>query len=94
MRRFPRSLTFYIAASTIYAAVVFLAVHAVYGVELGRASLQVPDPEALIGSIDIVSFVVWVGISVIAGTVLSRRRSRGHRATARHATPRSVRSSR
>jgi hypothetical protein len=29
MRRFPRSLLFYIAASTIYAAVIFLAVHAV-----------------------------------------------------------------
>jgi signal transduction histidine kinase len=72
MRRFPRSLRFYVAASTIYAAVVFLAVHAVYGVELGRAGLRLPDPEALIGSIDVVSFVVWVGISVIAGTVLYR----------------------
>lgn len=72
MRRFPRSLSFYIAASTIYAAIVFLAVHAVYGVELGRAGLRMPDPEALIGSIDLVSFVVWVGISVIAGTVLYR----------------------
>jgi signal transduction histidine kinase len=72
MRRFPRSLSVYIAASTIYAALVFLAVHAVYGVELGRAGLRLPDPEALIGSIDVVSFVVWVGISVIAGSVLYR----------------------
>src|SRR6266850_235544 len=72
MRRFPRSLSIYIAASTIYAALVFLAVHAVYGVELGRAGLRLPDPEALIGSIDVVSFVVWVGISVIAGSVLYR----------------------
>jgi signal transduction histidine kinase len=72
MRRFPRSLLLYIAASTIYAAVVFLAVHAVYGIELGRAGLQLPDPEALIGSIDIVSFVVWIGISLIGGMVLYR----------------------
>ncbi len=72
MRRFPRSLRVYIAASTIYAAVIFLAVHAVYGVELGRAGLRIPDPEALIGSIDSVSFIVWLGISVIAGMVLYR----------------------
>src|SRR5439155_660467 len=37
MRRFPRSLVLHVAASTIYAAIIFLAVHAVYGVELGRA---------------------------------------------------------
>jgi signal transduction histidine kinase len=72
MRRFPRSLLFYIAASTIYAAVIFLAVHAVYGVELGRAGLRIPNPEALIGSIEITSFIVWLGISVIAGTILHR----------------------
>jgi signal transduction histidine kinase len=72
MRRFPRSLRFYIAASTIYAAVVFLAVHAVYGVELGRAGLAIPDPQALISSIDLVSFVVFVGISVIASMALYR----------------------
>ncbi|HEY6204425.1 MAG TPA: GAF domain-containing protein [Candidatus Limnocylindria bacterium] len=72
MRRFPRSLSFYIAASTIYAAIVFVAVHAVYGVELGRVGLAIPDPGALIGSIDTVSFVIWLGISVIAGMALYR----------------------
>ena len=72
MRRFPRSLSFYIAASTIYAAIVFIAVHAVYGVELGRAGFSMPDPGALISSIDTVSFVVWLGISVIAGMALYR----------------------
>jgi len=72
MRRFPRSLLFYIAASTIYAAVIFLAVHAVYGIELGRAGVRVPSPGALIGSIEITSFILWLGISVIAGTVLHR----------------------
>lgn len=72
MRRFPRSLLIYIAASSIYAALVFLTVHATYGFELGRAGVRVPDPEALIGSIDLVSFVVWLGISLIAATVLYR----------------------
>ena len=72
MRRFPRSLLFYIAASTIYAAVIFLAVHAVYGIELGRAGLSIADPGALIGSIEVTSFILWLGISVIAGTILHR----------------------
>src|SRR6266511_1075569 len=72
MRRFPRSLRFYIAASTIYAAVIFLVVHTIYGIELGRAGLRIPDPEALIDSIDIVSFMLWLGISLIAGTILHR----------------------
>src|SRR5437870_8600863 len=72
MRRFPRSLVLYVAASTIYAAIIFLAVHAVYGVELGRAGLRLPDPEAFISSIDSVSFMVWLGISLIAGVVLYR----------------------
>ena len=72
MRRIPRSLSFYIAASTIYAAIVFIAVHAVYGIELGRVGLAIPDPGALIGSIDTVSFVVWLGISIIAGMALFR----------------------
>jgi signal transduction histidine kinase len=72
MRRFPRSLGVYIAASTVYAAVIFLAVHAVYGIELGRAGVRIPDPAALIGSIEITSFIVWLGISLIAGTILHR----------------------
>ncbi len=72
MGRFPRSLRLYIAVSSIYAALVFLAVHATYGLELGRAGVRLPDPEALINSIDVVSFVVWIGISLIAATVLYR----------------------
>ena len=70
--RLPRSLRFYVAASSIYAAVVFLAVHVVYGVELGASGFRFPDPEALINSVDVVSFIVWLGISLIAGTVLYR----------------------
>jgi signal transduction histidine kinase len=72
MRRFPRSLLLYIAASTIYAVIIFLAVYAVYGIELGRAGLRMPDPGAVIGSIELTSFIVWLGISIIAGTILHR----------------------
>ena len=72
MSRFPRSLIFYVAASSIYAAVIFIAVHAIYGFELGRAGVSLPPAESLLGSVDIVSFVVWLGISLIAGTVLYR----------------------
>ena len=61
-----------IAASTIYAAVVFVVVHLVYGIELGRAGIRIPDPQALIDSINAVSFILWLGISLIAGTVLHR----------------------
>ena len=46
MSRLPRSLIFYVAASSIYAAVVFLAVHVVYGIELGASGFHFPDPEA------------------------------------------------
>ncbi len=72
MSRLPRSLIFYVAASSIYAALVFLAVHATYGVELGRAGVRLPDPEALLTSIDAVSFVIWIGLSLIAASVLHR----------------------
>ena len=68
----PRSLIFYVAASSIYAALVFLAVHATYGFELGRSGVRLPDPESLIGSIDTVSFVIWIGLSLIAAVVLHR----------------------
>ena len=72
MSRLPRSLIVYVAASSIYAALVFLAVHATYGIELGRSGVRLPDPEALLTSIDVVSFVIWLGLSLIAGIVLHR----------------------
>jgi signal transduction histidine kinase len=68
----PRSLLLYIAASSVYAALVFLAVHATYGFELGRAGVSLPSLNSVLDSIDTVSFVVWVGLSLIAGTVLYR----------------------
>ena len=69
----PRSLALYIAASSVYAALVFLAVHATYGIELGRSGVRLPDPTALLGSIDTVSFLIWVGLSLIAaiGSIVS-----------------------
>ncbi len=70
MSRLPRSLIVYVAASSIYAALVFLAVHATYGFELGRSGVRLPDPEALLTSIDAVSFAIWLGLSLIAGVVL------------------------
>jgi len=66
----PRSLILYIAASCVYAALVFLAVHATYGFELGRAGVSLPGLEAVLTSIDTVSFAIWIGLSLIAATVL------------------------
>jgi signal transduction histidine kinase len=51
MRKLPRSLRFYVAASTLYAAVLFFAV-------------QLDN--------QIVSFIVWLVISLIAGVVMFR----------------------
>jgi signal transduction histidine kinase len=51
MRKLPRSLRFYVAASTLYAAVLFFAV-------------QLDN--------QIVSFIVWLVISLIAGVVIFR----------------------
>jgi len=68
----PRSLIFYVAASSIYAALVYIAVHATYGIELGRSGVRLPDPGSLVASIDIVGFAIWIGLSLIAAIVLHR----------------------
>ncbi|MDQ2951719.1 MAG: ATP-binding protein [Chloroflexota bacterium] len=60
------------AASSIYAAIVFVAVHAVYGFELGRAGVSQPPSQGLLGSVDTVTLAVWLGLSLIAGTALYR----------------------
>jgi signal transduction histidine kinase len=70
--RLPRSLIFYVAASSIYAAIVYVLVHATYGIELGRSGLRLPAPESIVTSIDLVAFIIWIGLSLIAGTVLYR----------------------
>jgi signal transduction histidine kinase len=66
----PRSLILYIAASSVYAALVFFAVHATYGFELGRAGVSLPSLEAVLTSIDTVSLAIWIGLSLIGATVL------------------------
>ena len=72
MSRLPRSLIFYLAASSIYAALVYIAVHATYGLELGRSGVRLPDPASLVNSIDVVGFVIYIGLSLIAGIALHR----------------------
>ena len=74
MRKLPRSLRFYVAASTLYAAIVFFAVQFIYTIELARSGIVVAqrDNGDVLSSIQIVSFIVWLGISLIAAVVLHR----------------------
>jgi len=74
MRKLPRSLRFYVAASTLYAALVFFAVQFIYTIELARSGIVVArrDSGDLLSSIQIVSFIVWLGISLIAGVIMHR----------------------
>jgi signal transduction histidine kinase len=74
MRKLPRSLRFYVAASTLYAAVVFFAVQFIYTIELAQSGIfiAVRDSGNVLSSIEIVSFIVWLGISLIAAAVLHR----------------------
>src|SRR5438093_161020 len=74
MRKMPRSLRFYVAASTLYAAAVFLAVQYIYTIELAGSGLVVArrDTGDVLASIQLVSFVVWLGISLIAAVIMHR----------------------
>ena len=74
MRILPRSLHFYVAASTIYAALVFLAVQWIYSIQLAESGLVIArrDTGDVLSAIQNVSFVVWLGISLIAAVVLHR----------------------
>jgi signal transduction histidine kinase len=74
MRKLPRSLRFYVAASTLYAALIFLAVQFVYTIELAQSGILVArrDNGELLSSIQLVSFIVWIGISLIAAVVIHR----------------------
>ena len=74
MRKLPRSLRFYVAASTFYAAMVFLAVQYIYTVQLAESGLIVArhDTGDLLASIQLVSFVIWLGISLIAAAIMHR----------------------
>src|SRR2546423_12450243 len=74
MRKLPRSLRFYVAASTLYAAVVFFAVQFIYTFQLTQSGILVAqrDNGDVLSSIQVVSFIVWLGISLIAAAVLHR----------------------
>jgi signal transduction histidine kinase len=74
MRKLPRSLRFYVVASTLYAALVFIAVQFIYTIELAQTGIVVArrDSGDLLSSIQIVSFIVWLGISLIAAVVMYR----------------------
>jgi signal transduction histidine kinase len=74
MRKLPRSLRFYVAASTLYAALVFFAVQFIYTIELAGSGIVVArrDNGDLLSSIQIVSFIVWLGISLIAAVIMHR----------------------
>jgi signal transduction histidine kinase len=72
MRKLPRSLRFYVVASTLYAATVFFAVQFIYTIELARSGILIArrDSGNVLSSIEIVSFIVWLGISLIAAVVM------------------------
>jgi signal transduction histidine kinase len=74
MRRLPRSLRFYVAASTLYAALIFFAVQFIYTLELAQSGIFIArrDSGDLLSSIQIVSFIVWLGVSLIAAVVMHR----------------------
>jgi signal transduction histidine kinase len=74
MRKLPRSLRFYVAASTLYAALIFIAVQFIYTIELAQSGIVIArrDNGDVLSSIQIVSFVLWLGISLIAGVVMYR----------------------
>jgi signal transduction histidine kinase len=78
MRKLPRSLRFYVAASTIYAALVFFAVQFIYTIELAQSGIVVArrDNGDLLSTIQIVSFIVWLGISLIAAVIMHRLATR------------------
>ncbi|HKC90282.1 MAG TPA: ATP-binding protein [Candidatus Limnocylindria bacterium] len=74
MRKLPRSLRFYVAASTLYAALIFLAVQFIYTIALAQSGILIArrDDGELLSSIQLVSFIVWLGISLIAAVVIHR----------------------
>src|SRR5437016_5887806 len=74
MRKLPRSLRFYVAASTLYAAVVFFAVQFIYTFQLTQSGLLVAQRDSgdVLSSIPFVSFIFWLGFSLIAAAVMHR----------------------
>jgi signal transduction histidine kinase len=59
INKLPRSLRLFVAASSLYAALVFFAAQYIYTGDV-------------LSSIQIVAFIVWLGISLIAAVVMHR----------------------
>ncbi len=74
MRKLPRSLRFYVVASTLYAALIFIAVQFIYTIELAQSGIVIArrDNGDVLSSIQLVSFIVWLGISLIAAAIMYR----------------------
>src|SRR5438132_8707780 len=74
MRKLPRSLRLYVAASTFYAALIFFAVQFIYTIELAQSGIVVArrGKGVYVSSMQLVSFIVWLGISLIAAVVMHR----------------------
>jgi signal transduction histidine kinase len=74
MGKLPRSLRFYVAASSLYAALVFFAVQFIYTIELARTGIVIArrDDGEVLSSIQVVAFIVWLGISLIAAVIMHR----------------------
>jgi signal transduction histidine kinase len=74
MRKLPSSLRLYVAVSTLYAALIFFAVQFIYTIELAQSGIVIArrDNGDLLSSIQLVSFIVWLGISLIAAVILYR----------------------
>jgi signal transduction histidine kinase len=74
MGKIPRSLRFYVAASSLYAALVFFAVQFIYTIELAQNGIVIArrDNGEVLWSIQVVAFIVWLGISLIAAVIMHR----------------------
>ena len=81
MHRIPRTRTFYLGASVLYALVVFGVIEAFYDWELARAGLLV-GPVGLLALVDqtvslhLASLALWTAFSLVAGEVAYRFDSR------------------
>ena len=81
MRRIPRSRTFYLGISLLYALVVFGVIEAIYDRELTQAGLLVQSPGffALVDrtlTIHPVSLILWTAFSLAAGWAAYRLAAR------------------
>src|SRR5712691_6491594 len=74
MRKLPRSLRLYVAASTLYVALIIFAVQVIYTIELAQSGIVIArrDSGDVLSSIQVVFFVIWLGISLIAAIVIYR----------------------